>query len=179
MGNGLKRQFGFTPHGVARALRDGSQETPRENPRSQPSSSKEPNLKVQVNAGDVLGGLVQAARFVDGYARRRREERRRELDQSVLTMASQYKGFVGVPDLLSSRLCERKEGVECFQRLQREGHCQWLCEYHDEPLYVFPAFLVRTWVCHHCDARYPVTELPTQQTRFCECCGAGLEQVIE
>lgn len=177
MGNGMKRQFGFTPQGVARALREGSQEPPR-NPKPSPSPSRQTSVKVNINAGEVLSGLVNAARFVDGYARRRREERRLELDKSVLTMASQYKGFVGMPDLLLNELCEREEGSACFQRLQREGHCRWLCDYGDEPLYVFPAFLVRTWVCHHCDARYPAAA-STGHTRFCECCGAALELVIE
>ncbi len=180
MGKFDKKAVGFTPKNLAQALKKRPQESAEEDSKPQPVKPQKSNVKVQVHLGGVVEALVQAARFVGSYRLYRRQEFEQKLDRGVLALAARFQGLVGLPDLLMAELCNAEEGVASFQRLLTRGHCHWLCDLDDEPLYLFPAFSVKAWVCRHCDSHFPESGAPKtpSDARTCPGCGAQLELIL-
>ncbi len=161
----------FTPQGVARGLREKSPE-----PNKEVKPSKAPVITVDV--ASVAKGVMVVGKFLVRRAAGKRA-RAQELKALALELAEQFQGFLGIPDLLSRGECSREEAQRCFEALEAEQHCRYLCHYQDEALYVFPAFLARVWSCDYCASQFAV-DVATRDMPVCGCpnCGASMAQRI-
>lgn len=170
-----KKSLGFTPHSVSRAVRSSKSEK-RDKPQR---ADNESGATVSVNLDGLFDGLFKVARFMVSRHDQKRARRAQELDTAVLKLAAQFKGFLGLPDLLGYQLCDRREGEACLERLRLRGECLELCDYEGEPVYVFPSYLVRVWECHYCDSTFPVAaHHHSGQQCSCGRCGGDLELAI-
>jgi hypothetical protein len=169
----------FTPKNVSRQLkaRRGSE---KPEPQTESRSRNEgPTVKVNVDAGNILGTFWS---MFESYERKRlskQNARKNLLKNKVKHLAQYYQGIVGVPDLLMHDWCDREEANACFQDLQAEGECHFFTTYQDEDLYVFPQLVIRVWNCGYCSSDYAArkSDKPSDVC-LCSNCGAQLKLTL-
>ena len=158
----------FTPQRVAQGLR-------REGKASE-QTKRLPAITVDV--ASVAKGAILVGQFL---ARRAavKKARLQELRAEALELAEQFQGFLGIPDLMAGGRCSREEAANCFDLLENEQYCRFLCLYQEEALYVFPAFLTKVWSCDYCMSEFTVEKEHRKLTQ-CACpnCGATMRQRV-
>jgi hypothetical protein len=172
------KDSGFTPQRISSAVRESRKPEPKPaKPTREPSTGSRVN--VQIDTGDLFGTVWNVVRYFDRKRQAKHLARQQELDNKVLHLASHVQGIVGMPDLLMRQWCDREAGKGCFERLQASGDCTFLCTYHDEDVFVFPAFIQRIWNCHYCDSEFTASA-SDRQNKVCTCtnCGARLELTV-
>jgi hypothetical protein len=166
----------FSPKTVARALaREPKPEAPKPKPPAAPGPTA---TTIHIDLGSTIRGAVAVAEFFAGRAAKKREAAI-DLEGKAMTLAAEYQGIVGVPDLIMRTGCDRAQALRALEALEKASLCRFLCHYQDEALYVFPGYLPRAWECDYCLAKVSVPS-GTPASALCRCggCGAMMSQKI-
>lgn len=164
----------FTPGALARSLQP---KAPREQPQPRVPSATSKTPIVVVDIASLAKGAVIVGEYLLHRARNTKL-RQQEIRKLTLEIAQRFEGFVGIPDLLArDDEITREDARRCLSGLEDEQICRYLCHYHDEPVYVFPAFLARVWECEYCASTFAVRP-EDRKLSACGCpnCGAVMRQ---
>lgn len=138
-----------------------------------------PTVRWTVDLGSTLRGATALANFL--LARREKSRAaQRQLEHDALHWAAEYRGLLGLPDLVMRGRCSRSQALLCLSSLEDAQLCRLLCHYRGEPVYVFPGLLPRVWECDYCAGRRPVPQgIGAATTCLCTNCGATMTQRVD